>query len=59
MSPQIHALLELQNVTLFEYRVSADLITVKSKMRVYWIRVDTKSRETVLIRDKGTEKKAL
>lgn len=59
MSPKIHALLELQNVTLFEYRVSADLITVKSKMRVYWIRVDTKSRETVLIRDKGTEKKAL
>lgn len=59
MSPQIHALLELQNVTLFEYRVSADLTTVKNKMRVYWIRVDTKSRETVLIRDKGTEKKAL
>jgi len=52
MSPKIHALLELQNVTLFEYRVFVDLINGKNKMRAYWIRVDIKSSETVLIREK-------
>lgn len=59
MSPQVHALLELQNVTLFEYRACIDLINVKNKMRAHWIRVDTKSCETVLIKEINTEKAAL